>query len=223
VYLPAEATVFRLPPELPWEVGVLTEPLAVCCRAVNLTRPRLRGTAVVVGAGAIGLLCVAAARAGGSERVILVGRRANRLELGAALGADAAIDTATEDPRARILALTEGRGADVVFETAGTPDAQTDALGYVRRGGVVTLIGATGGKTITVNTDLAIVHRELRIQGSSLSCGAYPAAIDLLVNSRLPFARLVTHRFPLAQAAEAVRASAERRDGAIKVVIDPRA
>src|SRR4051794_28543282 len=143
IYLPADATVFHLPPELPWNVGVLTEPLAVCFRAVDLTRPRLRGTAVVVGAGAIGLLCVAAARAGGAEQVILVGRRANRLEIGTALGADTVIDATADDVLARVKELTEGRGADVVFETAGTPEAQYQALTYARRGGTITLVGAT--------------------------------------------------------------------------------
>src|SRR5581483_4867002 len=88
LYLPAEAAVFRVPASIPWNVAVLTEPLAVCCRAVQLTRPRLGDTAVVVGAGAIGLLCVVAVKAAGAQRVILVGSRANRLELGRALGAD---------------------------------------------------------------------------------------------------------------------------------------
>ncbi len=223
LYLPAEAAVFRVPETIPWNVAVLTEPLAVCCRAVRLTRPRLGDTAVVVGAGAIGLLSVVAAKAGGAQRVILVGSRANRLELGLALGADEAVDVRAGNALAEVLELTGGRGADVVFETAGTVEAQQRALPYARRGGTVTFIGMTGGKTVGLNIDAQIVEKELRLQGSNLSAGAYPAAIGILARGDLPFERLVTHTFPLAEAATALQTSVERLGDSIKVVIDPRA
>jgi len=222
LYVPPEAAVFRVPKEIPWDVAVLTEPLAVCCRAVLLSRPRLGDTAVVVGAGPIGLLCIPAVKAAGAQRVILVGSRANRLELSRALGADEVVDVRAGHALAEVLELTGGRGADLVFETAGTADSHAQSVTYARRGGTVTLIGLTGTKSAGFDTD-QIVADELRVQGSYLSAGAYPAAIGLLARGELPFERLVTQRFPLAEAARALQASVERRDGCIKVVIDPTA
>ncbi|MCL5025583.1 MAG: alcohol dehydrogenase catalytic domain-containing protein [Chloroflexi bacterium] len=221
LYVPAESLVHRLPDGLPWEAWVLTEPLAVAVRAVNLTPVNIGDTAVVVGSGPIGLLTMVAARAAGAGRIILVGTRAKRLALGRELGADQCIDFREEDALARVRALTQGRGADLVFETAGTIDSQVEASAYARRGGTLTFIGLTGNKPVTFYTDQQLVQREIRLQTSFLSAWAYQGAISIIASRRFPLEKLVTHRFPLERAEEGLSLSENGKDEAIKVVLAP--
>lgn len=219
LYVPIEALVHKIPDALPWEAAVLVEPLAVTTRAVNLT-PMLTGdTVAVVGPGVIGLLTAVAAKTAGAGTVVLIGTRDNRLELGRALGADALVNTTRRDPRQAVLALTDGRGADVVFETAGTSSAQQLALGLARPGATVTIVGLTGSKPTLVDFDNGVTFPELKVQASYLSAWGYQGAIATISARRFPVERLLTHVFRLEQAAEAVKFSAERRDNCLKVAI----
>ncbi len=221
MYVPAGSLVHRLPDGPSWEELALTEPLAVAVRAVNLTPVAIGDTAVVVGSGPIGLMTVVAARAAGAGRLVLVGTREKRLAAGRELGADECIDFRQADAKARILALTEGRGADLVFETAGTADAQQQALTYVRRAGMATFVGLTGNRPVTFHPDGQLVQREVRLQTSILSAWAYQGAIRIIASGRFPLARAVSHRFPLERAEEALRFTITNKDEAIKVLLAP--
>ena len=219
LYVPIQALVHRIPDHLPWEAAVLVEPLAVATRAVNLT-PMLAGdTVAVVGPGTIGLLTTVAAKAAGAGTVILIGTRDSRLELGRALGADVLVNTARADARQEVLGVTGGRGADVVFETAGTPAAQQQALELARAGATVTILGLTGNRPVTLDLDRALMSPELRVQASFLSAWGYQGSIATLRSRRFPVEQLVTHVFPLEQAAQAVRFSAQRLEDCVKVAI----
>jgi threonine dehydrogenase-like Zn-dependent dehydrogenase len=221
MYVPAGSLVHRAPDDLLWEQLVLIEPLAVAGRAVNLTGVTLGDTAVVVGSGPIGLMTVVAARAAGVGQLILVGTREKRLALGKALGADVCIDFRQEDALARVRALTGGWGADLVFETAGSLTSQTEALSYARRAGTVTFIGLTGNWPVTFHPDQQLVTREIRLQSSILSAWAYQGAINIIQSKRFPIEKVVTHRFPLEAAGEALETSISSKEVAGKVVIAP--
>jgi alcohol dehydrogenase len=221
MYVPAGSLVHRVPDDLSWEALALVEPLAVAGRAVNLTPVALGDTAVVVGSGPIGLMAVVAARAAGVGQLILVGAREKRLALGRELGADVCIDFRQEDALAKIRALTGGRGADLVFETAGTVTSQGDALSYARKAGAVTLIGLTGNRPVTFQPDQQLVTREIRLQSSILSAWAYQGAIQIIASRRFPMEKVVTHRFPLEAGREALETSISAKDMAGKVVIAP--
>ncbi|GEN34775.1 MULTISPECIES: zinc-dependent alcohol dehydrogenase [Aneurinibacillus] len=221
LYVPANAIVHRIPDHVPWERAVLIEPLAVTVRAVNLTPPKIGDTVVVVGSGTIGLLTVVAVRAAGAGKVILVGTRTERLALGKELGADAVVDFRLEDAGSFIMEHTDGIGADLVFETAGTPAAQADSLNYARPGGVVNYIGLTGRKTVSIDTDWQMTFKELTLQTSFLSAHSYQGAIKLIADGQYPVEKLITHRFPLEQVEEAIACSADRATKALKVVLLP--
>lgn len=221
LYVPYRALVHRVSPDVPWRAAVLIEPLAVTVRAVNLTPITMGDTVVVVGPGTIGLLASVAAKSAGAGQVILVGTRDSRLELGRELGADVVVNAREVDAVARVRELTEGRGADVVLETAGTASAQAEAFGYARRGAAVTIVGLTGDKMVSLNTDRQLAFKEIRLQASYLSAWGYQGAIRIVESGRFPLAKLVTQVFPLSAAREALDFSHDRKDECIKAALAP--
>jgi alcohol dehydrogenase len=221
LFVPKDAIVHRIPAHVPLMRAVLIEPLAVAVRAVNLTPPQLGDSAVIVGAGPIGLLTVVAAKAAGAGPVILIGTREERLTLGQQLGADYIIDYREEDARQKLSQFTGGKGADIVFETAGTVSAQKEALSYARIAGKVNFIGLTGNKTVPINTDAEMTFKELSLHTSFLSAGAYQGAIKIIASGRYPIEKMITHEFKLDQTERALHTAADRDTQAIKVVIVP--
>lgn len=217
LYVPGNAIIHRLPDTVPWEVGVLVEPLAVAFRAVQRAGIRPGESVVVVGPGPVGVLTAAAARSVGAARVTVVGTRPERLERALRFGADAVINSRQED----VEGIIDAR-ADVVVETAGVPAAQEQAVRLARRGGRVVLAGACGGHaTLTLRTDLDLLTREIDLLPSFLSAGGYEPAIALLERGEFPFAELVTHRFGLCEVERAYDLIRSRGGDVFKAVIDP--
>lgn len=220
LYVPEQARVHRIPEHVPLKRAVLTEPLAVAVRAVNLTPPNIGDDVVVVGAGPIGLMTVVAAKAAGAN-VILVGSREERLTLGKQLGADEVIDYRKENVFERIAQLTGDFGARLVFETAGTVDAQRESLQYASVGGTVNYIGLTGNKPVSIQTDKQMTFKELNLQTSFLSAWAYEGAISIIASGKYPIEKMITHEFSLDEVERAIDYSLHRTDHAIKVVLVP--
>jgi threonine dehydrogenase-like Zn-dependent dehydrogenase len=139
--MPAE-TVHKLPEGLSMAAGSLSEPLAVSVHAVIEQSPSLAGeVVVVVGPGAIGLLCAQVARAVGAT-VVLVGRsrHADRLELARRLGVDRTVDSETEDVEAVVKSMTDGYGAHSVFECSGAAGVLEGVAPLLRKGGRIVLV-----------------------------------------------------------------------------------
>ncbi|KAB1655658.1 alcohol dehydrogenase catalytic domain-containing protein [Pseudoclavibacter chungangensis] len=223
LFVPGEAIVHRIPSHVDWDAAALVEPLAVASRCVRRGRVGPGDRVAIIGPGPIGLLAAAAARAAGADEVVLLGTRASRLELGLSFGADDTIDTSAEtDVVAALRSTLGGRTADVVIETAGSAEAQVQAVRLTRRGGRTVLAGALGsGRPVTFRQDEDILVREVEIVASFLSAGGYEPALALLARGDFPFARLVSHRFPLERAAEALELVRHKRDGVIKALLVP--
>lgn len=217
LFVPENAITHRLPDGVPWEVGVLTEPLAVAFRAVRRARIQPGESVVVVGPGPVGLLTTAAARSMGAGHVTVVGTRSERLERALRFGADRVINSREQEVEKPVDAR-----ADVVIETAGVPAAQEQSVRLVRRGGRVVIAGACGGNaTLTLRTDLDLLTREIDLLPSFLSAGGYEPALALLARGEFPFAELVTHRFGIDQVEHAYELIRTRADHVFKAVIDP--
>ena len=209
--VPAEAIVHRLPDTLPWDVAVLVEPLAVAFRTLSRGRVTAGERVTVIGPGPVGLLVTAAARSVGAE-VTVRGTRPERLEMALAMGADQVALSSSPLPA----------DADVSIECAGTPDAQAQAIRAVRRGGRVVLAGACGsGRRLSVDPDDDLLTREIDLLPSFLSAHGYEPAVALLTREPARFAPLVTHRFALADVAEAFEAVRDRSRGVMKAVLVP--
>jgi L-iditol 2-dehydrogenase len=208
-----EHACFRVPPGVPDAVAVFTEPLACCVRAIRRTGVGPGDTVLVVGLGAIGgLLLQLAARAG--ARVVGSDPVQARRELAALLGAAAVSEPA--GAREALASLTDGRGADCVVLTVGTPAVVRQALGCVRDGGAVHLFVGDGEGMLPLGE---IYHRELTLGSTYSSSPADLAeAFALVTGGAVRVAELCSHRLPLERLDEAA-ALMDRRE-ALKVYVE---
>jgi L-iditol 2-dehydrogenase len=205
----------RLPPSLSFTQGALVEPFS--CGYNALTRvggADASDTVVVFGAGPIGLGVTAAAAALGSRTIVVEPARV-RADLAVELGAETAVDPGAAPVATQIAELTGGRGATVVVEATGRPAVMADALEVVAHGGRVAYVGIDVGSTATARLGL-IQSKELRISGVIGSPGVWPAALRFLDRTGIDLGRLVTGRFPVEQAADAMSAA---RDAARHVKV----
>jgi L-iditol 2-dehydrogenase len=187
--------MYRLPDNLSYEQAALIEAVSVAVHAVGITPVRLGDTAVVVGAGMIGLLAVQAVKLAGCTRIIAVDPDESRLALGRQMGVTATVNPKNSDAAALIRDMTEGRGADVALECVGATDPIRTAIAAVRKGGAVTLVGNVAPD---INLPLqSVVTRQIRLQGSCASNGEYPACIALLSAGAIQVGPLISAVAPL--------------------------
>jgi 2-desacetyl-2-hydroxyethyl bacteriochlorophyllide A dehydrogenase len=213
----------RLPPNLDYDQGAMTDNVGVALWAVERARLQAGESVAVIGPGAIGLLALQVARAMGAGQVIMVGTRAERLQRAERLGADVLVDASRSDPVAAVRELTAGRGADVVVEFAGSEQAARDALHMARRGGRVVLGGATGPGRELSGVDLsAIVRGHLDVLGSVANPkGVSARGVALMAKGLVDVRPLLTHHLPLDEFPRAWRLFRDREDGAIRVMLHP--
>jgi L-iditol 2-dehydrogenase len=211
--------LYRLPDEVSFQRAALLEPLSIACHAVHRMRISLADSAVVVGAGMIGLLVIQMLRLSGCGRLIAVDVDERRLKLACKLGADEGLRSDSGDVVAEIARRTGGRGADVAVEAVGiTPTVQL-AVASLRRGGQLTLVGNLSPK---VELPLqAVVTRELTLNGSCASCGEYPACLELLARGAVDVDSLISAVVPLNDAGSWFQRLQKGDEGLLKVVVEP--
>jgi len=209
---------FKLPEGLSFEQGAMTEPLAVGMQGTKRGGVDVGHSVVVLGCGPIGLVTLQAAKARGATQIIATDIQQSRLELAAKLGATDIINAKDADPVKRVRELSDG-GVDVALETAGTVTTTQQACAMVRMGGVVTLIGMPAELEFELPV-LDIICREYDVRGVFRYCNCYPPALALLGTSKVDVKSLITHRFPLDEAKAAVDFAKDRKDVAIKVMVE---
>jgi L-iditol 2-dehydrogenase len=210
-----ERNLNPLPKELSDAEGALLEPLGVALHARDLCDFKPGMTVGINGCGIIGLLLVQLARLSGASRIFATDQLPHRLELARKFGAT---DTYPANPSTTeaILATTQQRGLDVVFEAAGTPAAIESATRIAKPGGIVVLVGITKENRISFSEDARF--KELTIILAQRMNFTYPRAIALVKAGLVDLRSLITHQFPFREAEKAF-ASAERREG-LKVIIN---
>jgi len=170
--------LYKLPDSLPFERAALLEAVSITVHAVNRHPPLPDDTAVVVGAGMIGVLLIQVLRAKGSRNIVAVDIDPQKLALAQRMGAIHTLNPNESDVPAAVRDITGGRGADVSFEVVGHPDTVISAIGCLRKGGTVVLVGNLSPR---VELPLqAVVSREISVLGSCASSGEIPECIDLL-------------------------------------------
>ena len=216
VSVPAH-TVYPLPAEVPFEHAAMVEPLSVAVHAVGRA-PVTARTAVVVGAGTIGLLVIQALRAAGTPRVIAVDVDESKLAFARRLGAEVRLDPTAADVPAEVRRLTEG-GADIALECVGATEPIATAVGCVRKGGAVVLVGNV---TPTIALPLQfVVTGEITLLGTCASSGEYPRAIELLRTGKVDVRPLITVVAPLEDGPALFDRLHARERGLMKVVLQP--
>jgi L-iditol 2-dehydrogenase len=216
--------LYRLPEPLPFEQAALVEPFSIAMHAVERARvgrgdAGALGSAVVVGAGMIGLALVQAVRHMGCDQAIAVDIASERLELAAKLGATATIDSSKANPVEAILEATNRRGVDASFEAVGITPTVNVALSCVKRGGLVVLVGNVAPK-IEFPLQVAVT-RELSVYGSCASRGEYPKCLELMASGKFQAAPLISASAPLKDGAAWFERLYQKEPGLIKVVLKP--
>lgn len=210
-YLRPGGFIFRIPDEVSDDIATPAN-CALAQVIYGLTRAGLRAgdTLVVQGAGGLGLNAIAVAGDMGAERVIVLDRVASRLELARSFGADHAlslVDLTTPERRLQaIMDLTGGFGADVVADFVGYPEVVPEGLRMLRGGGCYLEIGSIAPGNVFSYDATALVRANARlVAASNYSPWALDRALGFLRrnHARFPFARLISHVYPLGQISQA--------------------
>ena len=167
-YVAHEAALcFKLPPQVSTLEGALIEPLAVGFHAANQGGAHAGQTAMVMGAGCIGLVSMMALKAEGVSRVYVVDVMQKRLDKALELGADGVINGKDEDAVEAVRKLTDGIGCDLVIETAGTEITTRQAVHMTKKGATIVLVGYSKTGEITLPMSLAL-DKELTLDRKSV-------------------------------------------------------
>lgn len=217
VSVPARV-VYKLPESISFAEAAMLEAVAVAIHAVSLVEITPQNTALVVGAGTIGVLILQALRAAGCKRVFVSDVDASRLTLAKDLGATDVL-LAGKDIEAHILQRTGGVGVDVAMEAVGRNETVNAAIASVRKGGTVVLVG-----NISLDVTLPlqkVVTRQIRLQGSCASAGEYPQAIALMASGAIRVKPLISVIAPLAEGPQWFERLYAREANLLKVVLTP--
>lgn len=208
----------HFPDSLSWLEGTLIEPVAVLMHVMELAPIRVGDTVAVLGAGPIGLLAVTVARMAGATTVMAAEKVAHRLRMAGQCGAGVLIDASSQDIADSILQATGGRGADIVFDAAGTEETVNAGIRATRPGGRFVLIGIPSEKQLVLDIHTAMAN-EVGITTIKRSNHRGREAMALLAAGRIP-TDIITHCLPLERTPEAFQLLAGYRDNVGKLVIE---
>ena len=212
--------LYVLPETLTFAEAAMLEAVSVALHAARISELQGGETALVIGAGMIGLLLEQAARVAGCSRVFVADIDETRLVLAKELGADEVLQASDAELVQAILKLTGRRGVDVVFEAVGRGETVNGAIDCVRKGGKVTLVGNIA-REISLPLQ-KVVTRQIRLQGSCASAGEYPEAMELISAGRIKVGSLITAVAPLSDGPLWFQRLYGREPNLMKVVLDPR-
>ncbi|MBI2913347.1 MAG: zinc-binding dehydrogenase, partial [Chloroflexi bacterium] len=217
VAVPAYA-LYPLPDALDFELGALVEPLAVAVHGLHQVGLSVGERVLVLGSGSIGLMAVLAAKAAGAGEVIATYRHDHQGKAALAAGATRAL-------KAGETGGLEQQGIDVVVETVGgAADTLAQALNVARPGGRISVLGLFT-QPVQLNA-LALMLKEARMAGGITYCrlgqhSDFEVAMGIILSDPERARALISHRFPLAEAAQAFAAAADKSSGSLKVHIHP--
>lgn len=209
---------FKLPGNVSTLEGALMEPLAVGFHAAIQGGAQLGQKAVVMGAGCIGLVSMMALKARGVSEVYVTDLMEKRLEKALELGADGIINGKKENVEERVLELTDGKGADLVIETAGAETAARQAIQITKKGAAIVLVGYSKTGEMTLPLSLAL-DKELTFKTVFRYRHLYPMAIEAVASGKVNLKGIVSHIFDLDEAQKAMDYSVDHKEDIVKAVI----
>ncbi|MFA6505543.1 MAG: alcohol dehydrogenase catalytic domain-containing protein [Treponemataceae bacterium] len=216
----AENQLYHLPDLLGFAEGATVEPVSNALHAVARADIKKGDTAVVIGAGTLGLCILQAAASAGAGKIIVIGSSSEkRMTLARELGADVVLKARDADTETRIRELTDGKGADVVIDAAGNEQSLAQAVSVLRKRGKLVAFG-NAASTVTVNL-MGIINKELEIIGSSGANEEVGLAIEYLASKRMNVDPIITHTMKIEDTQRAFELLLEPKHEAIKIIITP--
>jgi L-iditol 2-dehydrogenase len=212
--------MYPLPADFPFEEAAMLEAVSVAMHGVKVSSVVGGETALVIGAGMIGLLTLQAAKAAGCARVFIADVDETRLNLARQIGADEVLHCAGAELLSEIKRLTNGHGVDLVLEAVGLNQTVGSAIDCARKGGIVTLIGNVSPE-VTLPLQKVVV-KQLKLQGSCASSGEYPEAIELIAAGKIKVKPLITAVASLDEGPRWFDRLHSREPNLMKIVLSPR-
>lgn len=209
---------FKLPDNVSTLEGALMEPLAVGFHAAKQGDAQLGQTAVIMGAGCIGLVSMMACKAMGVSQVYVVDVMQKRLDKALELGATGVINGKECDAVAEVMKLTQQHGCDLIIETAGSEITTRQAIHMAKKGSSIVLVGYSKTGEMTLPMSLAL-DKELTFKTVFRYRHIYPMAIDAVASGKVDLKGIVTNMFSLDDAQEAMDQSVNNKADIVKAVI----
>ncbi|MDK2878234.1 MAG: hypothetical protein PWR06_950 [Thermoanaerobacteraceae bacterium] len=225
VLLSSDTDIFKVPESVDPAVLVpVSCSGATIAHAFDLAKPEEGDKILIQGPGPLGIFATAFAKAYGASEIIIIGGTEERLEMAKRFGATFTINRKKLSPEQRkemVMERTHGLGADIAVEATGQPDAVSEGIDLVRRGGKYLMAGfGDPNGTVTLDCYKDIAHKNINIQGVWVSDTKHThMALKLLLNNLKLFSELVSHRLPLDKANEALELMESKK--ATKVVLTP--
>ncbi len=218
-YVAHEAALcFKLPENVDTLEGALIEPLAVGFHAANQGGAHAGQTAVVFGAGCIGLVSMMALKAEGVSRVYVVDIMQKRLDKAMELGATGVINSMNTDVQEEIGRLTEGKGVDLVIETAGMEVTTRQAIHVTKKGATIVLVGYSKTGEMTLPLSLAL-DKELTFKTVFRYRHIYPMAIEAVASGKVNLKGIVSNIFNFDDIQAAMDKSVSDKANIVKSVV----
>ena len=214
---PADFT-YRIPESVGFDEAALIEPLAVGIHATRRGEVKPGDSVLILGGGPIGLLVLQMSKVRGAGNIIVSDTLPNRLNLAKKFGATEMINVSSEDIREKVMDLTGGKGAKVVFEAAGVQTTVEQSVELVQKGGRVVFVGQPMEDVIPLNMT-KVIRGELNMKGLLRYANVYPQAIELISKGLVDLGSMITHDFPLLHIKEALEFSINRKDISIKTLV----
>lgn len=209
---------FRLPDNVSTLEGALIEPLAVGFHAANQGGAHAGQTAVVMGSGCIGLVSLMALRASGVSRVCVVDVMENRLKKALELGADFTINASKEKVTDTLDKWTDGKGVDLVIETAGSEKTMQQAVQILKKGATLVFVGYSKNDLVSLPVN-DMLNKELNMKTVFRYRNIYPMAIEAVAAGKVNLKSMITNIFPLDDIQRAMDVSITDKANIVKSVI----
>ncbi|MGC2466354.1 MAG: galactitol-1-phosphate 5-dehydrogenase [Candidatus Acidiferrum sp.] len=210
--------LYRLPENLSFAEAAMLEAVSVALHGVSLAPVTTGSSALVLGAGMIGLLTLQALRSAGCLRIFVADVDSTRLKLAQQAGATAVLSSNT-DIVEQVLQLTGGVGVDLAIEAVGRNETVKASIDSLRKGGTVVLVGNISPE-VTLPLQ-KVVTRQIRLQGSCASAGEYPRAIELLASGVIQVKPLITAIAPLEEGPRWFERLYAREPNIMKIILTP--
>ncbi len=210
--------LYTLPDAVSFSQAAMVEALSIAVHAVRRTPVDLNNSALVVGAGNIGLLVIQVLKAFGCNPVIAADIDESKLEWARKLGADLCINSRAVDVGQEVRKHAT-KGVDLAVEAVGIAAALQDGVAALRKGGALTLIG-----NVTPSVDFplqSVVTREISVNGSCASCGEYPTCLELIARGAVEVDAMISAIVPLAEGAGWFERLYHEEPGLMKVILTP--
>ena len=214
-----EGTV-RIPDGVSFEQACFVEPVNTCMKGVVSLALQPNETVLVIGQGPIGLILSVLAKRTGA-RVITSDLYPQRLTISESFGLDVTIDASRTDVTLRVREMTDGRGADAVILAVGGNGLIRPAMDATRPGGRVLLFAQTVHGEAVVDPAAICVDEKTLLGSYSASVELQEESARFVMNREMELERLISHRFPLSGALEALELAAHPQPDSMKVVIQP--